>query len=335
MPKKINILFSAQEINRTSWDSLVEHSSVTSWFQTPAAYVFFYSLSFVDAFCIAVENDGVLKGLVVGFIQKDGGRIKQFFSRRAIINGGPLLTDDITDEELETLLIATKQTLKHKAIYIETRNFNDYSHWCKSFEKCGFSYETHLNFHVDCTEWEKVENNIGKHRKRYIRRSFNGGVTIVEYPTEEHVRALYEILADLYKTKIKTDLYPLSFFLNLFHSPFSKFIVVEYKGQVVGGSVCVLLEGRTVYEWFACGRDKVYKNIYPSSVTKYAGMRFANENHYSVFDMMGAGKPDEKYGVRDFKAEFGGELVEFGRFKNICAPLLYKIGTMGVRIMKM
>lgn len=32
--------------------------------------------------------------------------------------------------------------------------------------------------------------------------------------------------------------------------------------------------------------------------------------------MMGAGVPnDGGYGVRDFKAKFGGELVEYGRFK--------------------
>lgn len=334
MQNAIKILFSAEEINRKAWDRLVEQSHVTSWFQTPDAYGFFCSLSFLEVFCLAVENDGALKGVVVGFIQKDGGKIKQYLSRRAIINGGPLLADDITEEELTTLLTATKLTLKHKAIFIETRNFNDFSRWRKEFERCDFFYEPHLNIHVDCTDWEIVENNIGKHRKSYIRRSFRGGATIVDDPTEKHVRALYEVLAELYKTKIKkAELYPISFFLKLFHSKFSKFIIVEYNGQVVGGSVCVLLEGRTVYEWFACGRDKVNKNIYPSSVTKYAGMRFANENHYSLFDMMGAGKPDEEYGVRDFKAEFGGKFVEYGRFKNICSPLFYTIGTIGVKLL--
>jgi lipid II:glycine glycyltransferase (peptidoglycan interpeptide bridge formation enzyme) len=49
---------------------------------------------------------------------------------------------------------------------------------------------------------------------------------------------------------------------------------------------------------------------------------------------MGAGKPDEPYGVRDFKAEFGGELVERGRFLCIRKPLLYKIGTLGVKWLK-
>jgi hypothetical protein len=55
--------------------------------------------------------------------------IKQFFSRRAIIIGGPALANDATDEEVETLLSAVRQHLQSQAIYIETRNFNDYSRW--------------------------------------------------------------------------------------------------------------------------------------------------------------------------------------------------------------
>ena len=51
--------------------------------------------------------------------------------------------------------------------------------------------------------------------------------------------------------------------------------------------------------------------------------------------MMGAGKPgDGGYGVRDFKAEFGGKLVEYGRFKCILSPVLYRIGEIGVNIIK-
>jgi lipid II:glycine glycyltransferase (peptidoglycan interpeptide bridge formation enzyme) len=42
--------------------------------------------------------------------------------------------------------------------------------------------------------------------------------------------------------------------------------------------------------------------------------------------MMGAGKPDEGYGVRDFKAKFGGELVEHGRYLYLCKPMMYKLG---------
>jgi lipid II:glycine glycyltransferase (peptidoglycan interpeptide bridge formation enzyme) len=63
-------------------------------------------------------------------------------------------------------------------------------------------------------------------------------------------------------------------------------------------------------------------------------MQYAAENDYPLFDFMGAGSPDQPYGVRDFKAEFGGELVEHGRFLCIRKPMLYWIGKMGVKWLK-
>ena len=50
--------------------------------------------------------------------------------------------------------------------------------------------------------------------------------------------------------------------------------------------------------------------------------------------MMGAGKPGDSYGVRDFKARFGGQLVEHGRYDYVLSPMLYNVGKMGVKIMK-
>ena len=66
------------------WNKLTETSSNTSFFQTKECYDFYASLSFMEPFVFAVSENNILKGVVVGYIQKDGGRLKQFFSRRAI-----------------------------------------------------------------------------------------------------------------------------------------------------------------------------------------------------------------------------------------------------------
>lgn len=50
--------------------------------------------------------------------------------------------------------------------------------------------------------------------------------------------------------------------------------------------------------------------------------------------MMGASAPDEESGVRDFKARFGGQLVEYGRFRCVCNPIRYKLGSLGVKLLK-
>jgi lipid II:glycine glycyltransferase (peptidoglycan interpeptide bridge formation enzyme) len=270
----------------------------------------------------------------VGYITRERNPIKQLLTCRSIIIGGPLLDEHISSDALSALLVAVKQ-VTNETIYVETRNFNDYSNWKGIFEQCGFQYQPHLNFHVDTTQpWETIENNIGKHRRKYIRLSYRDGVAVELEPTLQQVKEYYAVLQDLYRTKVKMPLQPWSFFERLYHLPSCKYLLVLYNNQVVGGSICMTLKNHGVYEWYACGKDGMFRNIHPSSVTKHIGMKYASDNGYKVFDMMGAGKPNEAYGVRDFKAEFGGKLVEHGRFLCVRNPLLYWIGKIAVKLLK-
>ena len=351
-------LLTYSDINPQQWQALVEQSPYATWFQTPEAYEFYASLpEEMTPFAFGVEEyegdeamrrsgdeaKGRLVGVIVGYTTKEKNPIKQFLTRRAIIIGGPLLDEHISDEALGALLsavapasslIASSPHRLTKPIYIETRNFHDYSKWRNLFEANGFAYQPHLNFHVDTSSVEVVDKNLGKSRKRDIRTTIREGVTPVMQPTIEQVREYYQILHTLYTTKVKTPLFSWHFFEQLYHTEHARFILTEYQGRIIGGTVCVELPNRTLYEWFACGEDGVYNHIYPSCYATYLGIQYAAESGCQIFDMMGAGKPDEAYGVRDFKAKFGGELVEHGRFLCIRKPLLYWIGKMGVKWLK-
>ena len=328
-------VFHKQEIDPEKWHELVASSSVATWFQTREAFVFFDELPFLEAFVVAVESEGVLKGLATGYIQKENGKLKRFFSRRAIILGGPLLAENIADNELRALLETLINILKQKAIYIETRNFNDYSRWRQPFVECGFAYQPHYDIKVDTSSMEMLNSNLGKSRKRDIRVSMREGAGIVASPTINQVREYYILLSDLYKNKVKSPLFPFSFFEKLLQQTSSAFLLVEFEEKIVGGTVCVGLAGRALFEMFACGKDGVYKNVFPSELATFAGMQYAVKKGYPMFDMMGAGKPDDGgYGVRDFKLKFGGALVEYGRYVHVCNRLLYGIGKLGVKIMK-
>ena len=323
------------QIDSFQWEDLLAASATRSFFQTRACYDFYAANpSFMEAFCFAVEQAHCLKGVIVGYIQRDGGRLKQFLSRRAIINGGPLLAADISGECLAFLLDNCRRSLKDKAIYVESRNFEDFSSYREVFERSGFRYEPHLNFHIDTSTADAVEEHLGKSRKRDIKLSLRDGAQIVENPSLEEVRGFYALLRELYRTRVKTPLFPLSFFERLYERPEARFLLVRYAEKIVGGTVCVCLPGYAVYEWFACGEDGVYKNIHPSTLATYAGILYAAQHGFSHFDMMGAGKPDDAYGVREFKAKFGGKQIEYGRFLSVLKPLLYQTGRLGVKLMK-
>lgn len=303
-------------------------------FQSDTYYAFLEETNFFQVFRYEVKREGKVVGWMQGYIQSDGGVLKRFFSRRAIINTGPFFAEDIHEDEVQALLKLCINGLRGKVIYFETRNFQDYSPWRPIFEKVGLQYEPHYDFIIDTSDPDAVEERMGKSRKRDVKLSLKTGATIVDDPTWEDVTAFYEVLENLYKTRVKTPLFPLSFFEKLYHTSFSKFILVRYESRIVGGTVLVY-DNEKVYEWFACGKDGVYKNVYPSTVATYHGIRFAAENGFKQFDMMGAGAPgDGGYGVRDFKSKFGGELVEYGRFLYVVNKPLYSLGKWAVKLMK-
>lgn len=334
-----------EQIDATAWSALVQTSATGTWFQTPEAFEFFQSQpELFKPYVYGVENEGRLCGVCVGYVTVDKSALKQMMTRRAIIVGGPCLADDCTADEVTELMKIVRKELKGEAIYVESRNFNDYSKWKEAFTIAGFEYVPHLNFHVDTSSVEVVEANLGKSRKRDIRTTIREGVTITsiydlglqidDLDRERMVHEYYQVLKNLYETKVKTPLFPESFFQALAKHPDARFLLTELNGKIIGGTVCVAQEDKCLYEWFACGEDGVYPHVFPSCYATYAGIKYAAEHGMPRFDMMGAGKPDEAYGVRDFKAKFGGKEVDHGRFLCITKPLLYKIGVLGVKILK-
>lgn len=318
-------------IDRQQWALLVDRSPVSSIFQTPDFFDFVVENGMYQTRLIGVEEDGVLKGVAVCWILAEGKGLKKRLTSRAIINGGPLLDENISEEALTLLLKAIVKELKHRCVYVETRNFNDYSRWKAVFENCGFSYKPHNNFHVDTTSFETVDGNMGKSRRRDIRYTLREGAVAVEATTMDEVDAFYGILQDLYREKVKRPLFPGVLFRQIMGMPFAHLVLVKYLDEVVGGSLCLELKGRTMYEWFVCGRDHEWRNVHPSELATYEAIRLAVSHGCKCFDMMGAGEPDKAYGVRDFKAHFGGALVEHGRFLYRCRPLVYKAGEIVIK----
>ncbi len=303
-----------------------------NFFQTPKAADFFKTTG-LEHFVFAIERDEEIMALISGIIQKEKG-VKSSLTRRAIIFGGPVFSENATDEDITQVLEHTVKTLKKKAIYIELRNLNDYSKYKHLFEKCGFDYVPHLNFHLDCSDDQAMRKRMSSSKLRQVKKSLKTGAEIKEATHQDEITAYYNILHHLYTTKVKTPLPDLDFFMNMWKEKAAKFLLIHYQNEIIGGIVCPILENQVIYEWFVCGKDGQYKNVHPSILATWAAMEYASTHQIPRFDFMGAGKPDEDYGVRDFKSKFGGELVEHGRFLYVAQPLLYQLGKTAVKILK-
>ena len=349
----INIL-TYHDIDQQQWQQLIERSPYATWFQTDEAYRFYQSVCDMQAFAYGVSEDDNLLGLVVGYTTQEKCLLKQHLTRRAIIIGGPLLDEHISDEALSALLSAIAQckveglkfkgvensiadtpaftpyTLHPTPIFIESRNFHDYSKWKPIFENNGFAYKEHYDIHVHCS----AQHRLSERRQRELKRAIKNGAEICEAQSEQQIRDWYQILSQLYREKVRTPLFSEEFFLHFYRNGVGKYLLVKYEGKVIGGMMCPILDGKAIYEWYVCGLDEEYRDLSPSVVATHAAIEYAKANGLPLFDFMGAGVPDQPYGVRDFKMEFGGELLEYGRFLCVRKPLLYWIGKMGVKWLK-
>lgn len=314
------------------WEALIKTNLYASPFQTLDFFSLFNSLPNHSAHVIAVEESDVILALAVVTIQKEKG-IKRYFSRRAIIYGGPLIVDDNT-EALDLLLSAISNMLINSVIYIETRNFFDFSNFRPLFEKHKWNYQPYLNFHLSCNTHEIAWNQFHNNRKRQIKKALKNGVRIKEADSLYEVNEFYSILKSLYDNKIKKPLFDIGFFKAFFQSNIGKFLLVIYEDKIIGGIMCPILSGKVIYEFYVCGLDKEYKELYPSVMATYAAIEYAYNNGLQYFDFMGAGNPNEDYGVRGFKEKFGGSIVEHGRFINIMNPFLYKLGKISMQLIK-
>lgn len=331
MTKTITIDSNIEGISSSEWKTLLR-SDTSNFFQTPEVISFFESAG-IETFTQVARNEFGVVAVLSGIIQKEKG-VKSNFTSRAIIFGGPIFSPQIEDEEIVELLENLIAKLKSKVIYIEFRNLNDYSAYKKAFHKSGFEYNPHLNFHLDCEDEVAMRKRMSSSKLRQVKKSMKEGAQVIEAKNINQIEAYYKILEQLYKTKVKTPLHSLDFFITLWLRNTSKFFLIEYEKEIIGGIVAPVFRDKAIYEWFVCGKDGVFKNIYPSILATWAAMDYASKNAIPRFDFMGAGKPDENYGVRDFKSKFGGELVEHGRFLHVTKPFLYEVGKTAVKILK-
>lgn len=320
-----------QEIEVDAWQALLYASSFASPFQSPGFYRMIDAVPGFSAEVFAVEEDGQLQALLLLVIQKENG-LKSYFSRRGIVYGGPIILSE-DQEVMQFLLKETTKALKHKVIYLETRNFFDYSRLSQCFKRENWEYLPYVNYQIWSSEKNMASllSAMKYNRRREIKQSLKNGATYRESSSEKEVTELYAILQELYSTRVKLPLPALSFFIQFLYAENARVFVAEYETAIISGCFCLFLPGRNLFTMYYCGIREMEKKIYPTSLAVFAAIHFAASNKIPVVDLMGAGKPEKDYGVRDYKSQFGGELVEHGRYLKILNRPLYKLGNAYVK----
>ena len=312
-------------VNREQWRKLEQQSNNLSPFHSEEFYNFSNLSSSQEANVFAVSDNEGIQALAVVCLMKGSG-LKGFFSRRAIIYDMPLFTDETS---LTYLLNHIDKYTKSRSIYTEIRNYSKIDGQPAELLKGqNWNYLDYMNVNipVDGNSSEDVLLKMDSERRRQIRKSMKEGALCEIAENETEVTGLYEILKELYTSRVKVPIPDLDYFINLHNSEIGKVFIIKHNGNIIGGSFCLFSPEKAIYTLYYCGLKDYSKKIRPTNLAVYGIINFAISNKLKAVDLMGAGRKHEKYGVRYFKQAFGGEFFESGRFIKINSKLLYNLG---------
>ncbi|MBA7530004.1 hypothetical protein ES705_22206 [subsurface metagenome] len=284
-----------------------------------------------------VDKQEKILGILLAVIQKEHKGFLGIFSARSIIFGGPLIKDDNIDV-LDYLLNAYNKRIEGKVVYSQFRNQWEWNDKHKDiFAKHRFDYEEHLDIIHDISlPVNELFMKIHKGRRKNIRRAERNNIEFSEIKNEIELHHAFDLIKETYKG-VRLPLPDESLFKSSFEifseKDYIKVFIAKIQGETIATRI-VLCFNYLIYDWYA-GSSYKYREKYPNDYLPWKVIEWVANNGYKYFDFGGAGKPNVPYGVRDYKMKFGGELVEYGRYKKIHKKLLMKIGELGLTIYKL
>ena len=257
----------------------------------------------------------------------------KYLATKTQIIYGPIFYKASTEHDcLLSILAELEKQVPWYNLFIQFRNQRDTSHLFSGFEGLGYKFSNRLNLITDIANQQYMWDNLSQNRRRQIKKSLAKGLVIEHRPNSSQLFDFYKLLHRLYNHKVLKPLPGLAFFERINQLANKGLIqggifICTYNQQVVGGIVAPMVSGNTIYEWYICGLDHELKTegIYPSVMATWAAMEYGQKAGCHHFDFMGMGKPDEPYGVRDFKARFGGTWLNHGRWNKITNLPLYAL----------
>lgn len=325
------------ELSEIVWRRFVDQHPAGNIFHTPEMFeVFSRTDRHQPTLWAAVDRDGSPLALMLPVqVSVVGGLLRQL-TTRAVVYGSVLWEPSREGKEALALLMKSYlQRTDGSVLFTELRNLTSLEDVQPILRACGFAYEDHLNYLIDLNlPPEVVFENIGSRTRKNIRRGLNRAQVVVDEVTE---RSQLDSCYDLLRKTYQAAQVPLADY-SLFEAAFDilrpkgmvRFTLARVDDDPAAVSVELLYKD-ILYGWYG-GLDRTYSSFVPNELLMWHILQWGAENGYSHYDFGGAGKPDEEYGVRDFKAKFGGKLVCYGRNTWIPRPWLLRACQTGYEI---
>jgi len=327
-----------RELDRGVWNGFVIGHPDGNIFHTPDMFeVFLKAKGHVPSLWAALGKDGEVLALLLPVRIMLLGGFLQPLTTRAVVYGSVLHHPSPEGQEaLASLLRLYNQEMRSRLLFTELRNLSDMSDCGGILQDSGFTYEEHLNFLIDLRQspqeiWQGIRSNA----RRNVQKAIKSGVIVEEIEDVRGVSAAYTILRAVYR-RLRVPLPDGSLFQSAYEALQPRGMLRLLKARVNGddiGVLTLLLYKGVVLYWYT-GTLSEYWQYRPSDLLVWHALEWGSRNGFHTFDFGGGGRPDEEYGVRDFKAKFGGRLVNFGRNKSVHAPTRLRVSEGGYQLVR-
>lgn len=327
-----------RELDPVCWREMASTNPSANIFHTPEMFRVFEEASRHYPACWAVvDGSGYPLALFLPVRVSILDGAFQRLSTRAVSYGGALW--DPSDEGRRALACLLREYKHHgidAAMFTELRNHTDTTEIQQVLEESGFAFENHLNYLVDLTQSEdELWRRISRSGRRSIRVAEKKGVQIEDVINPEQVSEAYAILRAIY-SRVNVPLPDQSLFEAAFRELHPKGMLKLTLARIDGRAIATvfnLIYKDKLYSWYG-GSKRTIEPYFAIELLDWNAMRWAKEQGIGVFDFGGAGKPEESYGPRDYKAKFGGELVNYGRNVHVHAPRMLCVSQFSYQLMR-
>lgn len=321
------------------WRRFVDHHPDGNIFHTPEMFqVFSATRGFKPEIWAARGTDEGLQALFLPVRITLLNGVGRRLTSRDVAFGSVLCKPGAESHQaLKMLLQAYQNSAKAQTLFSELRNVSSLFEFQPLFNEAGFVYEDHLNYLIDLDgPPEEVFSRIGKRTQRNIKRGLNlNRVTIEEVVNPSGLSPTYALLSKTYRLAqvplADSSLFEAAF--NLLHPKGMLRIIQARVDSAYAATSVELMYKNTIYGWYG-GIDRAFSSYLPNELLMWNILRWGAENGYRKYDFGGAGSPNEDYGVRDFKAKFGGELVCYGRNVWVPSHALLKVCNLGYSVFR-
>ena len=327
-----------KQLNEKDWKQFVEQHPQGNIFHTPEMFqVFARAKGFHPTLCAAVRGDGQIEALFLP-VQVTLNNLLRPLTTRAISYGSVLCSPSNKSRQALTLLLKTYvRENRGTCLFTELRNVSDMEDKQPVLREQGFVYEDHLNYLIDLKRSpEDLFLSIGARTRKNIRHGLNKGeVTIHEVTGAGQIGICYNLISQTYQAA-RVPLASRSLFDAAFDLLYPKRMIrftLAYVGDAPAAVSVELLYKDVMYGWYG-GMDRAYSKYVPNELLMWHILKWGSENGYRLYDFGGAGKPDKEYGVRDFKAKFGGKLTCYGRNTYVHLPGVLWLSRQGYHIIR-